>query len=157
MFKTIVWATDGSKAADDALPYAKELAAKHGAALLALHVEETFATHVAAGLPLRADEADLKGKIERQVSDLAGEGIDAQLKVLSARGPHAAHVIADAAREAKADVIVAGTRGHTHLPGLALGSVTHRLLQVASCPVLSVPSGKSEHDEGAGAAAATTA
>jgi nucleotide-binding universal stress UspA family protein len=51
----------------------------------------------------------------------------------------AGHVIADLARERQADVIVVGTRGHTALGGLLLGSVTQRLLHIAPCPVLAVP------------------
>jgi nucleotide-binding universal stress UspA family protein len=38
-----------------------------------------------------------------------------------------------------ADVVVVGTRGHTAIGGLLLGSVTQRLLHVAPCPVLAVP------------------
>ena len=48
-------------------------------------------------------------------------------------------MIADAAREVDADVIVVGTRGHAPIAGLLLGSVTQRLLHIAPCPVLSVP------------------
>jgi nucleotide-binding universal stress UspA family protein len=51
----------------------------------------------------------------------------------------AAHVIAEIAKEERADLIVVGTRGHGPLPGLLLGSVAHRLVQIAHCPVLVVP------------------
>lgn len=40
MFKTIVWATDGSESADRALPLAKGLAQGDGRALVALHAKE---------------------------------------------------------------------------------------------------------------------
>jgi hypothetical protein len=36
-------------------------------------------------------------------------------------------------------VIVIGTRGHSSIGGLVLGSVTQRLLHVAPYPVLAVP------------------
>jgi nucleotide-binding universal stress UspA family protein len=48
-------------------------------------------------------------------------------------------MLADTARDAGADVIVAGTRGHAPVAGLLLGSVTQRLLHIAPCPVLAVP------------------
>jgi nucleotide-binding universal stress UspA family protein len=56
-----------------------------------------------------------------------------------AGGP--AHVIADAATKVGADLIVTGSRGHTALAGIMLGSVAQRLLHLAHCPVLVVPKG----------------
>ena len=50
-----------------------------------------------------------------------------------------AHVLADQAGDRGADVIIVGTRGHTGLAGLLLGSVTQRLLHISPCPVMAVP------------------
>ena len=156
MFDTIVWATDGSAHADRVVPYVQELAAKHGSRIVVMHVLETYPAHIAANLPLRADEDDLKAKVDRQAQYLAAAGLRAELMLIPDRAPHAAHAIAEKAAEIGADLIVAGARGHTRLPGLVLGSVTHRLLQIAPCPVLTVPAVAAERDtEGAEAAAAT--
>lgn len=54
----------------------------------------------------------------------------------------AAHMIVDVAREVDADLIVVGTRGHTPIVELLLGSVTQRLLHIATCPVLTVPNAR---------------
>jgi nucleotide-binding universal stress UspA family protein len=156
MFKTIVWATDGSADADNALPLAKELAGEGGAKLVVLHVLETFTAHHAAGLPVHPDEEELKAKVKRQGYELSDSGINAEVTIVPAHAPHAAHVIAEAADEAGADLIVVGAHGHTKLPGFVLGSVTHRLLQIATCPVLTVPPPERRRQrEGATAAAAT--
>jgi nucleotide-binding universal stress UspA family protein len=142
MFKTIVWATDGSEAADQALPYAKELATGPGHALLAVHCREIY-TGRAGGYPVLADEEELEAKIREQVVQARGEGIDATFTLSTGPASGAvARMIADAAREVDADVIVVGTRGHGALTGLLVGSVTQRVLHVAPCPVLAIPAGK---------------
>jgi nucleotide-binding universal stress UspA family protein len=142
MFKTILWATDGSATADRALPYAKSLAEGEGKRLIAVHCRELLIGGRASGYPLLADDDELQEKILRQVEEARAEGLDATAEVISAAAPGAAHVIADAAREIGADVIVVGTRGHAPVAGLLVGSVTQRLLHVAPCPVFAVPAGK---------------
>ena len=139
MFTTIVWATDGSVAADRALPYALALAAGDGNKLVAVHSKEVFHGR-AAGYPVLADEEELETKIRRQVAEARETGIDATLELVGDM-PGAAHTIADAARKLDADVIIVGTRGHGPVAGLLLGSVTQRLLHIATCPVLAVPAG----------------
>ena len=139
MFKTIVWATDGSPSADAALPHAKSLAAADGATLIVAHAVEHLLGPRAGGYPVHVDEDQLRSKIEHQVAELKQAGIDVSSREVTGASPGAAHMIADIAGEVGADVIVVGTRGHTALSGLLLGSVTQRLLHVAPCPVLVVP------------------
>lgn len=139
MFKKIIWATDGSAAAERGLPYAKALAEDGGGSLVVVHAVETYTGSKAAGLPLYVDEEEMQKRTEELVERLQAEGVDASLKMVTGLGVRAAHSIADAARELGADVIVTGTRGHTALGGLLLGSVTQRLLHIAPCPVLAVP------------------
>jgi nucleotide-binding universal stress UspA family protein len=141
VFNTIVWATDGSEAADRALPYAKALAAAHDAALVVVHSKEVFVGR-AGGYPVLADEEELEAKIQGQVDEARKEGLNATFNVIRGAAPGAAHMIADVARELGADVIVVGTRGHAPVAGLLLGSVTQRLLHIAPCPVLAVPAGR---------------
>ena len=44
--------------------------------------------------------------------------------------------VAEVARREHCDLIVIGSRGMSDLEGLFLGSVTHRVLRVAPCPVM---------------------
>ena len=73
------------------------------------------------------------------LGDLSQQGLNAILKVVDFVGPQPAQGIADIAAEVDADVIVVGTRGHSAIGGLLVGSVTQHLLHVAPCPVLAVP------------------
>jgi nucleotide-binding universal stress UspA family protein len=138
MFKSIVWATDGSEAADLALPYVKELA--HAAdKLTVVHCEEFVLGPKSSGYTVHADEFALKAKIDRQVKELAEDATEVMYTITGAAAGGAAHKIAEAAAEAEADLIIVGTRGHTALGGLLLGSVTQRLLHIGPCPVLAIP------------------
>ena len=140
MFKKILWATDGSDAADTSLPVVKQLALSEGAEVVVFHgVITAVGPH--GGYPMYFDDDDRATKIKGQVAHLEAAGITAELHVFTSdglRGP--AHDISEAARHYGVDLIVVGTRGHTRLGGFLLGSVTQRLLTLAPCPVLAVPS-----------------
>jgi nucleotide-binding universal stress UspA family protein len=156
MFKTIVWATDGSESADRALPYVKSLA-RDGAALVVVHAIESFVTGYSKGLPIYGDTDDVRAKIERQVDELRSDGAAVDATVINADTRRPAELIADTAREAEADLIVVGTRGHTAIGGLLVGSVTQRLLHVAPCAVLAVPPAVREDEVATAPAAGATA
>jgi nucleotide-binding universal stress UspA family protein len=139
MFKSIVWASDGSGLAQKALPLVKELARVDGATITIVHVVERVEGGGAVGLPRRADEAEVQTLLREQAAALEQEGFTAALEIRGDVGARPAHEIVAVARAVAADLIVAGSRGHTAIGGLLLGSVTTRLLHISPCPVLVVP------------------
>ena len=138
MFKVILWASDGSEHSDRALDYARKLAEAESAELVAAHIRE-ITTGRSAGYPVLIDEDEIETKIQGQAKDLADAGINARYEQGGAAYGGAAHAIADLADSTNADLIVVGTRGQGPVTGLLLGSVTQRLLHIATCPVLAVP------------------
>lgn len=155
MFGTIVLAVDGSPPSDKAVDYAGRLAKESGGRIVAVHVKEIMAGRAAG--PVHVNEEQILEKVRGQVEKLIGDGVNAELQVTSSMTGGPAHVIADAAANESADIIVTGTRGHTALAGVFLGSVAQRLLHLAGCPVLVVPD-VSEPEPGAAASQdATTA
>jgi|SRR4029077_3142174 len=139
MFKSIVLALDGSETAKRGIPIGVELAKEGKGKIVIAHVEERMATKGRA--PLHVNEEQIQEELQALVKDLAADGIEASIKMgdVMAGGSGVAHAIADIADKSNADLIVAGTRGHSLVEGLLLGSVTQRLLHIAKQPVLVVP------------------
>jgi nucleotide-binding universal stress UspA family protein len=139
MFKTIVWATDGSKHADRALEYAAEMAQSNGGKLLVVHIVETYVSSRTAGQNLYYGEGEIEQKVNDQAAELtAKDRFETEVHVVPST-VSVAKRIAQIARDAGADLIIVGTRGRSALDGALRGSVTHRLLHVAHCPILAVP------------------
>jgi nucleotide-binding universal stress UspA family protein len=139
MFKSIVWANDGSEAAQRALPHVKELARPGGAEVTIVHVVERVEGSGGVGPTRRVDEPELQAQLERLAAELEQEGFSVSLYINADVGARPAHEIVKTVRERNADLIVVGSHGHTVIGGLLLGSVAYRLLHVAPCPVLVVP------------------
>lgn len=138
MFSKIVLALDGSEPSDRVIPVAKDVASAGTARIDIVHVREIIAGR-AGGQTARADEDELEQRVRAQAKELSEAGFDTHLHIESTVGGGPGHVIADVARRVGADVIVIGTRGHSPVAGLLLGSVTQRLLHIAPCPVLAIP------------------
>jgi nucleotide-binding universal stress UspA family protein len=141
MFKTIVLGLDGSVFADHAIPVARGLALEDGARLEVVHVREIIAPGKGAiGPPTRrVNEDEIEAKVRQQVDELRAAGIETRLHHITDLALTPAQHIAEVADETGADLIMVGTRGQGLVVGLILGSVTHRLLQIAPCSVLAVP------------------
>jgi nucleotide-binding universal stress UspA family protein len=139
MFKSIVWATDGSDHAEKAFALVHELAKEGGSTVTIVHVVERVEGFGGTGQPRRVDEQDVQHHVREVADKLKAEGINANVKISGDVGARPANEVVKAAREEGADLIVAGSRGHHAITGLLLGSVTNRLLHIAPCPVLVVP------------------
>jgi nucleotide-binding universal stress UspA family protein len=143
MFKSILWATDGSESADRAFPFVKAIAQESGASVVVVHVAQKLGGR-GGGQPVIANEDEIRAKIDQQTHELNDSGINTRLQIVSSVTTGPAHEIAEVAEQLPADLIIVGTRGHTSLTGLLLGSVTQRLLHIAPCPVFTVPAGVAE-------------
>ena len=138
LFNTIVLALDGSDGAKKAIPFAAELAEKEKAKLVIAHVTEYLA--VKGGELPHVGEDEIKSEIEAQAQELSERGIETTVEFADTVVGGPAPAIVDIADRTGADLIVTGTRGHSSIAGLALGSVAHRLLHIAKRPTLTVPS-----------------
>lgn len=137
MFKTIVWATDGSELADGALDYVRELARQDGSRIVAVHANELMRGR-SSGYPVLADEPELEEKIGKQIEELRSVGLDATFEVRSDSKSVAA-LIAEAAEDVDADLIVVATHGAGGFTAALMGSVARALCHTAKTPVLVVP------------------
>ena len=88
--------------------------------------------------PVLADEPELEGKIRGQVEALGSEGLDATLEIRSG-SKDVATLIAGAAEDVDAGLIVVATHGHGGLTAALMGSVARALCHTARRPLLVVP------------------
>jgi nucleotide-binding universal stress UspA family protein len=139
MFKTVLWATDGSAAAERALLVARSIAQAYGAKLIGIYVSDIVAGSPGAILAAQESTDAIKAAVHRKVEGLKLDGVAVEFASVEMTVRGTADAIAQFARDEDADLIVAGTRGNSRLVRVLVGSVTRRLLELAPCPVLAVP------------------
>lgn len=137
MFERILVATDGSAHSRRALAAAAELASRPGVDVRVVHVREFgFSGRAGEDEPEEATEAHrLLGEALEQ---LTASGVTPTSALRGARVGHVAREILKEADASAATVIVMGSRGHSDLEGLVLGSTTHKVLHLGGLPVVVV-------------------
>jgi nucleotide-binding universal stress UspA family protein len=133
MFETIVWATDGSRRCDHALPQLRELSGRYGSSVRIVHVAPSAGI---ARLSAPSYQEPAINKLKAQTRSLRRHGTNASLHVVRGSIGDPARQIVGLARAVDADLLIVTGRGRSPLRGVAMGSVTQRLVGAAPCPVL---------------------
>jgi len=134
----ILLPVDGSEHATRATAYALKLAGLMSARVLLLYCHRPFPVKLGEPYFQHAIDkimAEANALTEPFRSSLAEKGVD--FTDLIMEGPPGER-ICDIARIESCELIIMGSRGRSDLKGLLLGSVAHRVLQQAPCPVLVV-------------------
>ena len=142
--RRILVPVDFSDSSARALRHAAKRAAESDGSLIVVHVVPADYGWLGIG---REESRDLDRSLQRQAADRLrafadeniGDNVSADLEVRL--GQPAEEIIA-AARDSKCDSIVLSTRGLTGLDRYLIGSVAHRVAQLASCPVVLLRPGK---------------
>jgi Universal stress protein UspA and related nucleotide-binding proteins len=144
--KGIVVGVDGSEISETAIAYAFREAAEIGESLTAVHAWTDPLTPMALGtaIPALYDYDVYSRDQEILLAESLAGWAERYPDVTVCRRvvhEHPVHALATAAREGK--LLVVGCRGRGALRSMLLGSVSHGVLHLASCPVAVVH----DHDE----------
>ena len=134
MFNRILLAVDGSEHSDKAVGVARDLARQFESDLLVLHVRERLVTRRGVS----ETEIEDRGLGEELARSMKGDGVNAQADEPLVPHGRVSQQIAEVARATDREIIVMGSRGLSNISGMFLGSVTHKVLHLAHCPVLVV-------------------
>jgi nucleotide-binding universal stress UspA family protein len=134
MFEHILVAIDGSAYSQNALPTAIEVAKKFGSDIHVLHVSEHDRGR--AAVFSTESPAEATRMVADAVKAVRDAGVTAKGRLVDVAAGHVAKAIVEAAAGHEIDLIVMGSRGLSDIAGLLLGSVTHKVMQLAKVPVL---------------------
>lgn len=139
MFKKILVPTDASEYSRRALEKALEMARKFQAEVILLHVsylpQAYWGYTVSYGITVTQDQLDQNGQLALEATLM---GIDTSAVVLTKKveSGHPVTVILEEIQKENIDLIVMGSHGYGPISGSVLGSVSQRVVQRATCPVL---------------------
>ena len=141
MFENILVAVDGSKHSDAAFDVAMDISQKYGSQVFVLHVFQGGTgpgTLVSPGFEddMRAIGQQILDSYEAKVKERR-DSLQKNVRMLLEMGD-AAQKIMETASKIKCDLVLIGSRGRGGFKELLLGSVSHKVTNHASCPVLVV-------------------
>lgn len=147
MYKRIMVAVDESFMTNRVLDTAIDLAKASGAQLAICHaVDETIFAHreVEMMLPNSVGKAEYKmrlgaqGFLGKAAETARAAGIEVETKLIESEQKHVSDMLAEAAAEWKADLLVVGTHGRRGMERYFVGSVAERLVRKAETSLLLV-------------------
>ncbi|WP_050032105.1 universal stress protein [Halorubrum halophilum] len=137
MYESILVPTDGSESVAEAISEAIGVADLCDATVHAINVVDTAEISVAHDVELAEIEQGLEGagsEAVNRVADRASErGVDVRTAIR--RGSPAQQIL-DYADENSIDLIIMGTRGHSGMDRILLGSVAETVVRNANRPVM---------------------
>ncbi len=136
MYEKILVAVDESDIADRVLAAASDLAALSHAEVFVLHLHEREPSKF--GVTFIETASDAHSVADQAVQKLIAAGVKASGAAKDSLFGFAAREILAEADRHDVGVIVMGSRGRGDLAGLLLGSTAHKVIHLASRPVLVV-------------------
>lgn len=139
LFSKILLPVDGSEHSLHAAKQARGVAKTQGAEIVLLHSFGPLPMILGGSAreevvrEERGESEKILAKFREILAEEGGEGI--KVHAMTAEG-NPADVIISEAKKQGCDLIVMGSRGLTDMEGLVLGSVSHKVLHAAHCPVL---------------------
>jgi len=135
-FRNILFATDFSPAAAQAIPYVKRLAMHYDADLVALHVRPP-AVNFMTQPPTWVDEETVSRQREEDKNKLLDTFVGIRTTAMVEEGDIQS-VLQEAIEKNKTDLVVIGTHGRTGLGKVLMGSIAEEIFRTVNCPVLTV-------------------
>ena len=144
MFKRILVPVDGSATSDKALDLALQMARENDASVRLVHsFDELMYLSGFEVLPKFIEDArEYAGEILGDGVKLAtNHHVPVDARLLEAPGRRLGALVAEAAKDFHADLIVVGTHGRRGIGRVALGSGAEQVIRSAPVPVLAVRGG----------------
>lgn len=148
-FQNILFATDFSPAAAQAVPYIKKIAKHFDSNLLALHVRPLAVTPITEPGAWPVNGEAVKAQDDKHRKEILDMFAGIRTQILIEEG-NIQSCLEAAIKKNLTDLVVIGSHGRTGLGKLILGSFAEEIFRTVSCPVLTVGPHSSAYRAAAG-------